>query len=68
MRHVFKTVRVSPARELLEFSRKSVDNVALSVGYEEVGGYRRIFHKIVAFRLSPSVFSARQGGTIDRSC
>jgi hypothetical protein len=52
--------RVSPARELLEFSRKSVDNVALSVGYEEVGGYplylsqnRRIPTIAVGFLGSP---------------
>ena len=35
MRHVFKTVRVGRARERLEFSRKSVDNVALSDGTDD---------------------------------
>jgi transcriptional regulator GlxA family with amidase domain len=49
MRHVLKTVRVSRARELLAWSRKSVINGGLSVGYEEVAGFRRIFDKIVAF-------------------
>jgi transcriptional regulator GlxA family with amidase domain len=45
-------LRISRAREPLEFSLKSVDDVASSVGYEDVGGFRRVFHKIVG--LTPS--------------
>ena len=44
-------LRISRTRELLEFSRKSVDNIALSIGYEDVGGFRRVFRKIVFSRL-----------------
>jgi transcriptional regulator GlxA family with amidase domain len=50
-------LRISRARELLEFSRKSVDNIALSVGYEDVGGFRRVFHKIIG--LTPSDYRRR---------
>jgi transcriptional regulator GlxA family with amidase domain len=50
-------LRISRARELLEFSRKSVDGIAVSVGYEDVGGFRRAFHKIVG--LTPSDYRRR---------
>jgi transcriptional regulator GlxA family with amidase domain len=50
-------LRISRARELLEFSRKSVDSIALDVGYEDVGGFRRVFHKIVG--LTPSDYRRR---------
>jgi transcriptional regulator GlxA family with amidase domain len=50
-------LRISRARELLEFSRKSVDNIALTVGYEDVGGFRRVFRKIVG--LTPSDYRSR---------
>jgi transcriptional regulator GlxA family with amidase domain len=50
-------LRISRARELLEFSRKSIDNIALDVGYEDVGGFRRVFHKIVG--LTPSDYRRR---------
>jgi transcriptional regulator GlxA family with amidase domain len=45
-------LRISRARELLEFSRKSIDGIAASVGYGDLGGFRRIFRKIVG--LTPS--------------
>jgi len=50
-------LRISRTRELLEFSRKSVDNIALSIGYEDIGGFRRVFHKIVG--LTPSDYRRR---------
>jgi transcriptional regulator GlxA family with amidase domain len=50
-------LRISRARELLEFSRKSVDNIALDVGYQDVGGFRRVFHKIIG--LTPSDYRRR---------
>jgi transcriptional regulator GlxA family with amidase domain len=50
-------LRISRAREMLEFSRKSVDNIALNVGYEDVGGFRRVFRKIVG--LTPSDYRRR---------
>ena len=50
-------LRISRARELLESSRKSVANITLSVGYEDVGGFRRVFRKIVG--LTPSDYRRR---------
>jgi transcriptional regulator GlxA family with amidase domain len=50
-------LRINRARELLEFTRTSVDNIALDVGYEDQGGFRRVFHKIVG--LTPSDYRRR---------
>jgi transcriptional regulator GlxA family with amidase domain len=50
-------LRISRAREMLEFTRTSVDNIALSIGYEDVGGFRRVFRKIVG--LTPSDYRRR---------
>ena len=50
-------LRISRARELLEFSRKSVDSIALNAGYEDVGGFRRVFRKIIG--LTPSDYRRR---------
>ncbi len=36
-------LRITRAREMLEFSRKSVDEIAAAVGYDDVGGFRRVF-------------------------
>ncbi|MGH6739699.1 MAG: GlxA family transcriptional regulator, partial [Bradyrhizobium sp.] len=40
-------LRMSRAREMLEFSRSSVDEIASSVGYDDAGGFRRVFRRIV---------------------
>ncbi len=45
------------AREMLELSRATVDEIASSVGYDDVGGFRRAFGKIVG--LSPSDYRRR---------
>jgi transcriptional regulator GlxA family with amidase domain len=50
-------LRMSRARELLEFSRTSVDEIAASVGYQDVGAFRRVFSKIVG--LTPSDYRRR---------
>jgi transcriptional regulator GlxA family with amidase domain len=50
-------LRVSRARELLEFSRSSVDVVAARVGYEDVAAFRRIFRKVIG--LNPSEYRRR---------
>jgi transcriptional regulator GlxA family with amidase domain len=50
-------LRISRAREMLEFSRHSVDAIAAAVGYEDVGGFRRVFRKITG--LSPSEYRGR---------
>ena len=50
-------LRITRAREMLEFSRASVDKIAASVGYDDVGGFRRVFRKIVG--LTPSEYRQR---------
>jgi transcriptional regulator GlxA family with amidase domain len=50
-------LRITRAREMLEFSRTSVDKIAASVGYDDVGGFRRVFRKIVG--LAPSEYRQR---------
>jgi transcriptional regulator GlxA family with amidase domain len=50
-------LRITRAREMLEFSRRSVDEIAASVGYDDVGGFRRVFRKIVG--LTPSQYRQR---------
>jgi transcriptional regulator GlxA family with amidase domain len=50
-------LRMCRAREMLEFSRSSVDVIAAHVGYEDVRGFRRVFQGIVG--LTPSEYRRR---------
>lgn len=50
-------LRISRAREMLEFSRRSINEIASAVGYEDVGGFRRVFQKIMG--LTPSDYRRR---------
>jgi transcriptional regulator GlxA family with amidase domain len=50
-------LRMTRGREMLEFSRTSVDEIASSVGYDDPGGFRRVFRKIVG--LTPSDYRRR---------
>ena len=50
-------LRVSRAREVLEFSRASVDTIAAAMGYLDIRGFRRVFHNIVG--LTPSEYRRR---------
>ncbi|MCC6553429.1 MAG: helix-turn-helix domain-containing protein [Polyangiaceae bacterium] len=50
-------LRVGRARELLERSDCSVDEVAASVGYEDTGAFRKTFTRILG--LSPSEYRRR---------
>jgi transcriptional regulator GlxA family with amidase domain len=50
-------LRMARAREMLEFSRTGVDDIASSVGYGDAGGFRRVFRKIVG--LTPSDYRHR---------
>jgi transcriptional regulator GlxA family with amidase domain len=52
-----RRLRMTRAREMLEFSRKSVDEISASAGYDAVGGFRRVFRKIVG--LTPSQYRQR---------
>jgi transcriptional regulator GlxA family with amidase domain len=50
-------LRISRAREMLEFSRASIEAIAASVGYDDVGGFRRVFRKVMG--LTPSDYRRR---------
>lgn len=50
-------LRVGKARELLERSSASIDEVARSVGYEDPGGFRKVFHRLMG--LSPGEYRRR---------
>ncbi|MGJ7506675.1 GlxA family transcriptional regulator [Variovorax sp. GT1P44] len=56
-----QSLRISRAREMLEFSRRSINEIASAVGYEDVGGFRRVFQKIMG--LTPSDYRRRFGVT-----
>jgi transcriptional regulator GlxA family with amidase domain len=54
-------LRVGRAREMLEFTNHAVDRIAFSIGYEDAGAFRRVFHKVMG--ISPSEYRKRFGLT-----
>lgn len=50
-------LRVQKARELLEFTKRPVDQISWSVGYEDPAAFRRVFRKFVG--LSPGEYRHR---------
>jgi transcriptional regulator GlxA family with amidase domain len=60
-------LRMDKARELLQFTKRPVDQIAWTVGYEDPTAFRRLFHRLVG--LAPGDyrrrFDASRGG--DRS-
>lgn len=52
-------VRIGKAREMLEFTKRPVDQIAWSVGYEDTSAFRKLFHRIMG--LSPSDYRQRFG-------
>ena len=50
-------VRVEKARELLQFTKRPVDQIAWSVGYEDAAAFRRVFARLVG--LSPGDYRRR---------
>ncbi len=50
-------LRVGKGRELLQFSRLSVETIAWEVGYQDVGAFRKIFQRYIG--LSPSDYRTR---------
>jgi transcriptional regulator GlxA family with amidase domain len=57
-------LRVGKARELLEFTRKTVDQISWAVGYEDSSSFRRVFFRVMG--LSPSDYR-RRFAVADRS-
>lgn len=50
-------LRVGKARELLEFTKRTVDQIGWSVGYEDAAAFRKLFHRITG--LSPHEYRQR---------
>src|SRR6202012_5995125 len=54
-----QSVRMEKARELLQFTKRTVDQIAWSVGYEDATAFRRVFGRLVGF--SPRDYPRRFG-------
>ncbi|ATE64560.1 GlxA family transcriptional regulator [Rhizorhabdus dicambivorans] len=52
-------LRIGKARELLEATRRPVEQIAWSVGYEDAAAFRKLFHRIVG--LTPGEYRQRFG-------
>lgn len=52
-----QNLRVQKARELLEFTKRPVDQIAWTVGYDDPAAFRRIFHRHLG--LSPGAYRHR---------
>jgi transcriptional regulator GlxA family with amidase domain len=50
-------LRIARSRELLEFTRDSVEQVALATGYQDTSGFRRTFKRVIG--LSPAEYRRR---------
>lgn len=50
-------LRITRARELLEFSQATVEEISWSLGYGDVAGFRRVFRKVMG--LTPSDYRRR---------
>lgn len=50
-------VRVGRACRMLEFTRRSIDQIAWGVGYQDPGAFRKVFHKVTG--LAPSDYRRR---------
>lgn len=54
-------LRVGRARERLELTTRSIEQIAWEVGYEDAGAFRKVFHKLLG--LSPGDYRRRFGAT-----
>lgn len=50
-------LRIGRARELLQFSKRPIDQIAWAVGYEDSASFRKSFHQLVG--LSPGEYRRR---------
>lgn len=53
-------VRVGRACRMLEFTRRSIDQIAWGVGYQDPGAFRKVFHKVTG--LAPSDYRRQVSG------
>jgi transcriptional regulator GlxA family with amidase domain len=52
-------LRVGKARELLEHTRRPIEQIAWSVGYEDAAAFRKLFHRLIG--LSPGEYRQKFG-------
>lgn len=50
-------LRVGKARELLEFTKKNIEEISWQVGYEDTGAFRKVFHKVIG--LTPGEYRSK---------
>jgi transcriptional regulator GlxA family with amidase domain len=50
-------LRMEKARELLQFTKRPVDQIAWTVGYEDAAAFRRLFRRLIG--LSPGDYRRR---------
>lgn len=50
-------LRMDKARELLQFTKRPVDQIAYTVGYEDAAAFRRLFHRLIG--LAPGDYRRR---------
>src|ERR1700722_19472700 len=50
-------LRVGKAREMLEFTSQTVDYIGRTIGYEDPGSFRKVFHRVTG--LAPSDYRRR---------
>jgi transcriptional regulator GlxA family with amidase domain len=50
-------LRVGKAREMLEFTSDTVNQIAWAVGYDDPRSFRKVFHKVMG--LSPGDYRRR---------
>jgi transcriptional regulator GlxA family with amidase domain len=60
-REYVQHLRVGKARESLEFSNLTVNEIAWMVGYEDPGSFRKVFHRDMG--LAPGEYRRRFGIT-----
>jgi transcriptional regulator GlxA family with amidase domain len=60
-------LRIARSREMLEFTRDTVDQIAVAAGYEDPRGFRRTFKRVIG--LSPAEYRRRfqRAGARERS-
>jgi transcriptional regulator GlxA family with amidase domain len=50
-------LRIARSRELLEFTRDTVEQISIAAGYEDTRGFRRTFKRMIG--LSPAEYRRR---------
>jgi transcriptional regulator GlxA family with amidase domain len=57
-------LRVGKAREMLEYTRKSIEQIAWTIGYNDPNSFRKLFHRIVG--LTPGDYRRRFAVALSR--